>query len=270
MSQPLTALEKALVVLEAAASHPTFSEITAETGLAKATVHRILSTLVERQFLVLTPHGRYLPGPRFLALTGVAFQEIDITALVEPLAINLADKMQCTVHVGTRVGDEIVYIVRADSNKPYQMPSRVGATTPLHSSGIGKAVLAQLPDDEIKRIVSRVGLRRLTARTITRQSDLMGEIRTIRRDGFAHDREENVPGVICIAASITDYTRRAQHAVSITSLSLEHTEEELEAMVPDLLDTAQAMTAAIGGSPASIPLASSIRHTVRNHHDNRE
>lgn len=254
----LTALEKALVILEAAVDHPTFSEITARTGLAKATVHRNLATFIDRQFLVLTPEGRYMPGPRFLALTGSAFAEVDITALVEPLAMDLAQRMQCTVHVGTRVGDEMLYLVRADSDKPYRMPSRVGATTPMHSSGIGKAVLAQLSDEEIKRVVSRVGLRRLTARTITRQADLMREIQQIRSLGYSHDREENVPGVICIAAAVNDYTHSSSYAVSITSLSLEHTEEELERMAPDLLATADAMTAAIGGSADSIPMAVSL------------
>ena len=138
MSQSLSALEKALAVLESTASHPTFSEIVASTGLAKATVHRIISTLIEREFLTLAEDGRYLPGARFLSLAGTAFQEVTVPPLVKKVASDLADQMECTVHVGAHVGDQIVYIVRADSNKPYVMPSRVGATIPMHCTAIGK------------------------------------------------------------------------------------------------------------------------------------
>lgn len=255
MTSSLTAIEKTLVVLDAAVNNPTFSEITARTGLAKATVHRILGTLIDRQFLVMSNEGHYLPGPRFLALAGAAFAEVDITALVSPLASELAQRMQCTVHVGARIGDEVVYLVRADSDKPYRMPSRVGATIPLHTSAIGKAILAKGPEEEVRSAAARAGLRRLTARTITTVEELLTEITHVKRCGYALDLEENVPGVVCIGTAFDDYTKGVNYGVSISTLALEHSEDDLAAMAPDLLETARLMSEAIGGF-TELPISS--------------
>ncbi|PFG20641.1 IclR family transcriptional regulator [Serinibacter salmoneus] len=249
----LTAGEKTLVVLEKAIEHRRFTDIVAATGLAKATVHRILGTLVERGFLAPTPEGDYLPGPRFLSLTGRAFEEIDIARLVEPLAADLASQVHCTVHVGARVGDEVVYLVRADSDKPYRMPSRVGATIPMNTSGIGKSILAQVEDSEVMLYASRAGLVRRTARTLSTVEDLLAELHDVRREGFSFDREENVPGVVCIAAPIWDHTGRCMYGLSISTLALEHDEDQLRAMAPELLTTAAAMSAVLGGAAPSHP-----------------
>jgi len=244
----LSASEKTLIVLEAAMTHDRFSEIVAATGLPKATVHRILATLVDHEFVVVSDGG-YVPGPRVLSLAGQAFERIDISRLVRPYIDELVERVHCTVHVGTRSGDEMVYLVRTDSDKPYRMPSRVGASVPLHTSAIGKSILAEADDDTIERLVARAGLPQRTARSIVTIEHLRRELADVRERGFAFDREENVPGVVCIGAPIRDHTGHTNYGLSISSLALEHTEEQLIAMSDDLLRTAAAVTRALGGSP---------------------
>jgi DNA-binding IclR family transcriptional regulator len=248
MSEATTASEKTLMVLEAAMTHDRFSEIVAAVDLPKATVHRILATLVERDFVRVTSGGVHVPGPRILALAGIAFDRIDVSSVVQPYVDDLVRRVQCTVHVGVRSGDEVIYLVRTDSDKPYRMPSRVGAAIPLHSSAIGKTILAQLDDDAIVRFVNRAGLERRTARTLTTLEALQAEIAEIRRDGYAFDREENVPGVVCIGAPIRDHTGHCNYGLSISTLALEHTEDQLVAMSDDLLKTASDITHALGGA----------------------
>jgi hypothetical protein len=143
------ASEKTLLVLEAALTHSRFSKVVEATGLAKATTHRILGTLLEHGFVALAADGSYLPGPKILSLAGRALERIDISAIAQPFVDDLVAKVHCTVHVGVVNGDEIVYLIRSDSDKPYRMPSRVGNAIPLHSSGIGKAVLSGYTDDSI-------------------------------------------------------------------------------------------------------------------------
>lgn len=247
MSQSLSALEKALTVLESTVSRPTFSEIVASTGLAKATVHRIIVTLMEREFLTLTEDGHYLPGARFLSLAGTAFQDVNVPPLVKVVAKDLADRMNCTVHVGAHVGDQVVYIVRADPDKPYIMPSRVGATIPMHCSAMGKSILALLPEEKVSRTVSRTGLPRLTANTITDETKFRKELDDVRQCGYALDRQENVPGVICIGTAFSDYTNRPRFAVSLSTLSLEFSENDLLGMVPQLHEAAEKMSSLLGG-----------------------
>jgi len=243
------ASEKTLLVLEAALRHPRFTDVVEATGLAKATTHRILSTLVERGFVVVTPDGLYQPGPQILSLAGQALQRLDISAIAEPFIGELVDRVHCTAHVGVANGDEIVYLVRTDSDKPYQMPSRVGHAIPMHSSGIGKVVLAAHGDDEIERFVARSGLPQRTERTITQLSALREELARVRERGYAFDLEENVPGIVCVAAPVRDHTGTVKYGVSISTLAVECSPEQLAAYAPAVVETAGQISAALGHTP---------------------
>ena len=241
-----SASEKTLLVLEAALDHPRFSDVVEATGLAKATTHRILTTLADSGFITVSQDGTYLPGPKILSLAGRALRRIDISAIAQPFVDDLVDVVHCTVHVGVVNGDEIVYLIRADSDKPYQMPSRVGHAIPLHTSGIGKAILSDFTDDGLERLVARAGLPRRTDHTITTLERLRAEIEDVRRLGYALDREENVPGVACVAAPIRDHTGTARYGLSISTLTLEHTLEQVEAMSGLAIETADKISAALG------------------------
>ena len=96
-SATTSASEKTLLVLEAALSHSRFTEVVETTGLAKATTHRILGTLVDRQFVTLDTDGNYLPGPKILSLASMALQRIDISAIARPFVDELVAKSHCTV-----------------------------------------------------------------------------------------------------------------------------------------------------------------------------
>jgi DNA-binding IclR family transcriptional regulator len=240
------ASEKTLLVLEAALTHSRFTAVVEATGLAKATTHRILGTLVDRQFVTVDCDGSYLPGPKILSLAGRALQRIDISAIARPFIDALVTRSHCTIHLGAVNGDEIIYLVRADSDKPYVMPSRVGLAVPLHSTGIGKVVLSGYTDDELERFVARAGLQPRTEHTITTLEGLRTEIATVRRLGYALDREENVPGLGCVAAPIQDHTGTVKYGVSISTLTLEHTFDQIEAMASMAIETANQISAALG------------------------
>ena len=241
-----TASEKTLLVLEAALTHSRFTAVVDATGLAKATTHRILSTLVDRQFVTVDADGNYLPGPKILALAGRALQHIDISAIAKPFIDALVERSQCTIHLGVVNGDEIIYLVRADSDKPYVMPSRVGLAIPMHSTGIGKVVLSGYTDDQLERFVAHAGLRPRTKHTITTLAGLRSEISDVRRLGYAVDREENVPGLGCVAAPIRDLTGTVKYGISISTLLLEHSIEQIEAMSSMAIETADEISAALG------------------------
>ena len=241
-----SASEKTLLVLEAALTHARFTDVVEATGLAKATAHRIIGTLVERQFVSLADDGSYLPGPKSLSLAARALQRIDISAIARPYVEALVARSGCTIHLGAVNGDEIIYLIRADSDKPYQMPSRVGLAVPLHSTGIGKTVLADYTDDQLERFVARVGLPRRTEHTLTTPHALRAEIADVRAHGYALDRQENVPGLACVAAPIRDHTGTVKYGVSISTLLLEHTLVQIEAMAPMAMETANQISAALG------------------------
>ncbi len=244
-SSPSTS-EKTLIVLEAALEHARFSEVVAATGFPKATVHRLISTLVDRQFVTIDAHGNYLPGPSILALAGRALERIDISSIAQPFVDHLVDTIHCTVHMGAISGDSVIYILRMDSDKPYQMPSRVGLSVPLHTTGIGKAILATYDDETVERMLKRAGMVQLTDATITNVQDFRRELEDVRRRGTARDRGENVPGIACIAAPVHDHTGVVRYGLSISTLSIEHSDEQVEAMSGSLLASAAAISEALG------------------------
>ncbi len=254
-----SASEKTLLVLEAALTHPRFTEVVDATGLAKATTHRILATLIARGFIALAADGSYLPGPKILSLAGRALLRIDISAIAQPFVDDLVPRVQCTVHVGVANGDEVVYLIRSDSDKPYQMPSRVGLAIPMHSSGIGKVILSGYTDDGLERFVARAGLPYRTPHTITTLEGLRAEVQDVRRLGYALDREENVPGVGCVAAPIRDHTGRITYGISISTLTLEHTFEQLSSMAALAIETADNISTALGHATPPPPQSISTK-----------
>ena len=242
----VNASEKTLLVLEAALTHSRFTAIVEATGLAKATTHRILATLVDRDFVSVAADGSYLPGPKILSFAGDALQRVDISAVAQPFVDELVANVHCTIHVGVVNGDEIIYLIRTDSDKPYRMPSRVGLAIPMHSSGIGKVVLGGYSDDGLERFVARAGLPSRTEHSISTIDELRAEIATVRTRGYALDREENVPGVVCVAAPIRDHTGTIKYGLSISSIALEHTIEQMEAMAGLAVETADRISYALG------------------------
>lgn len=244
-----SASEKTLLVLSAVLTHPRFTDVVEATGLAKATVHRILSTLVDRGYVAVGRDGQYLPGPTVLSLAGRALQQIDISAIAQPIVDELVARVQCTVHVGVANADEIIYLIRADSDKPYRMPSRVGLAIPMHSSGIGKVVLSGFTDEGLAHYATRTGLAPRTEHTITDLETLRRAVATVRERGFAEDDEENVPGVRCVAAPVRDHTGTIKYGLSISTLKLEHTAEQVAAMAPYATEAADKISAALGYTP---------------------
>lgn len=221
----------------------------AATGLAKATVHRIVATLVDHGFVALDPDGHYLPGPAILGLAGSALKRVDISAIAQPFVDELVAETRCTIHLGVANGDEIVYLIRSDSDKPYQMPSRVGHAIPMHSSGIGKSVLSGYTPEEVRRFAARTGLPRRTEHTLTTAESLLADLEEVRTLGYSMDREENVDGVVCIAAPVRDHTGTIRYGVSVSTLALEYTPAELVAFAPAVTRTAARISAALGAAP---------------------
>ncbi len=237
------AFEKALRVLEAVAAPGgphRLAEITSQAGLAKSTTHRLAGLLSAQGYLVALPGGRYHVGP---ALRAFAAQ---VTADTADGALPRLRDLQAvagghTVHLALRTGDHAVYVYKVDADRPYQMASRVGMQIPLHSSAIGKAILAQLPSEEVDQIVERVGLPRRTPRTITDRGQLHAELALVRQRGYAMDDEENEESIRCVGVPLTDHDGRALGGISISTVIFVTPAQELVGYVPALSAAARSI-----------------------------
>lgn len=236
-------------VLEAALTNERFADIAEQTGLTKTTVHRILSTLLNQDFISGDAKLGYHPGPRFLKLAGHALGSVDISSLAQPFVDALVADVDCTVHVGVAAGDEMVYVIRTDSSKPYRMRSRVGLSLPMHSSGMGKVVLSGWLDEEIVHLAQRTGLPARTGATITDVDGLLEDIRETRVRGYALDLGENEDGTVCVSAPIYDHTNRVTHGLSVSSIALEHPGRSIESLAPAAVATARKISRQMGADP---------------------
>lgn len=245
-ARPSSAIDKALWVLEALAEHESVTKIAAETGLPKSTTHRILQSLAEHGFARPDGGGGYLPGPKILTLAGRMLNRFDPVRQASPVLQRLHDQTGYTVHLAVLNGDEAVYAAKLEGRKPYQMPSRVGMSLWLHTSAIGKAMLAAMPDDVVKGISGRTGLTRRTPATITTQAQLLRHLAVIRQHGFAIDDEENEAGIRCVGAAVFDHTGHVVAGVSISTLTHELSVADAEELGPLVLGTAREVSQTLG------------------------
>ncbi|MFC7674421.1 IclR family transcriptional regulator [Mycolicibacterium sp. GCM10028919] len=245
---PVNAVEKVLAVLEALAEHRRLTDLARTTGLPKSTVHRILQTMVDRGFAAFDEDNGYSPGPRMVGLSGRTIGEFGASLGAEPVLRRLQERFSATVHMAVLTGDEAVYVRKLEGNKPYRMVSRVGMAIPLHCTGIGKALLAGMPEEEVAALVQRTGLPRRTPRTLTTLDALLADLKATRERGWARDMEENEEGIVCAGAAIRDHSGRMSAAISVSQLRSDPTAIDLSVLGPELAAAAVEVSTGLGTS----------------------
>jgi IclR family transcriptional regulator, acetate operon repressor len=245
-------IDKALMVLEALAEHRRVTDIAAGTGLPKSTVHRILQSLVGWGFARADGTGGYAPGPRILTLAGKVMSRFDPAQHADSALQSLRDRTGFTVHFAILSGDEAVYVQKLEGLRPYQMASRVGMSMLLHSTSIGKAILAQLRDGEVTAILARTGLEGRTPHTITDAGMLLSHLAEIRRRGYSVDDEENEGGIRCVGAPVFDHTGAVMGGISVSGLAFEIAADDT-ALGTQVRTAARDVSLALGAPPDRVP-----------------
>src|SRR3954471_11864874 len=244
------AVERTLSVLEALGSPRPLAEIAERTGLPKPTVHRILQVLVARGFARDAEDGVYAAGPRVLTAAGEALAELDLARLARPTLTALQRSVGGTVHLALRNGDEAVYVEKIESREPYRMAARSGLPLRLHSTAIGKAILAFLPEPELVDVLARISLERQTPSTFVTEETLRAELARVRSRGYAIDDEENEEGVRCVAAPLVDHQGRVAGGVSASALVYVRTLAEARRIAPEVVRAAAELSAQLGARAA--------------------
>jgi IclR family acetate operon transcriptional repressor len=176
------------------------AEIAAATGLPMATAHRLLRTLVERGYLRQLPDRSYALGFRLVPLGAAA--NVLVGGHVEGVLRELVDELGETANVAVLSGHQAEYVAQVPSRYAMRMFTEVGRRVDLHSTGVGKALLARLDAADAAAVARRHGLRRHTEHTIVTEIALRAELDRVRADGFAIDDEEQEIGVRCVAAAV--------------------------------------------------------------------
>lgn len=140
-----------------------------------------------------------------------------------------------------------MFVNRIDGAGTVRFHTALGVRELPHTSAAGKAIISWLPADEVQQIVQQTGLAKRTPHTISDLATLLHDLELTRARGYALDDEEDVEGVLCVAAPFFDHAGQSAGAVSVTGLKTDMAEARIEAVVSHLIEAASTITQRLGG-----------------------
>ena len=208
MGQPsgpggVQSLHRALDVLEVLAARGgqlAIGEIATGAGLPVPTTHRLLRTLVERGYVHQSPDRRYALGARLVPLGTLAGSLVGVDA--EAVLSRLVDALGETANLAMLSGSRAQYVAQVPGRHTMRMFTEVGRLVDLHSTGVGKALLARLDDARALDHVRRIGLAGRTDHTLVTEQSLLADLALVRERGYALDEQEQEIGVRCVAVAV--------------------------------------------------------------------
>lgn len=234
---------KALDVLDmvASAGRPQrFSDLVPASPYPKATLYRLLKSLVHQGMLACDPEtGAYSPGLRLVRLAHAAWAQSSLAPIARPFVDALSAATGETIHLAQLEQGQVLYVDKRNAARPVEMFAQAGKVGPAYCTGVGKAMLAWLDPAALDAALLRQSFHRFTDTTLTTRAALTAELAAIRARGFAFDREEHEPGIICVAAPILTQAGRVIGALSVTSTTARMTVDEMaDRLAPAIRDTA--------------------------------
>lgn len=220
VNQAVKSAERALEVIEALTQAPrglTFTELCGELGLPKSSAHGLLATMVAHGFLQVDDvTRRYMLGIRVWEAGQAYLATADLERVARPAMETIRDELNEIVQLAILDGTENVYVAKVDPDQALTLASRVGARIPAHTTALGKALLAGLDDAELRRRYDGQTFTRFTDTTIGSADELVTELTSVRRNGYAIDRGEYTPGVFCVGVPVHDHTGAVRAGMSVS------------------------------------------------------
>ena len=223
----------------------TLSEVSRLSEVPKPTAHRLINVLLEYGMVRSGPEGKYLAGPQCLVLGNLFLNGLELRQEAQDLMRKLARDTLETCHLGIKEGTQIVYIEKVESPHAVRMYSRVGATNPVHSTALGRAILAYCGEDDVEAVISS-GLERRTPNTITEPEHFRANLAEVKRRGFAVDDIENEEGIRCVAAPVFDHKGGVIAGISISGPEQRVTAERLNELGTKVAGSAFALSERLG------------------------
>jgi len=259
----IQSVDRALALLEAlaeAGGEAALTELSRRTSLNVSTCHHLLSTLVNWGYVAKVPGRRsYALGARVLYLGQACLRQVDLPRRAQHHIDRINAVTGETVHLAVLQSDNIVTLVKRDSRHAVRVETgALGRSDAPHATATGKAMLAWLTEDHIRRILADQKMKRFTENTITDFAAFIEELRHVRRNGYAMDREEFQPGVICIGSAIRDHAGAVVGAISASMPAMRATEEHVALVRNEIIAAVSALNAELG-EPGSQTHASSLK-----------
>ncbi|MEU4670595.1 IclR family transcriptional regulator [Amycolatopsis sp. NPDC023774] len=224
-------LQRAFELLEHLADtggEASLSELATLSGLPMPTIHRLIRTLVDLGYVRQNTNRRYALGARLIRLGENASMQFGSWA--RPLLVELVEEVGETANLAVLERDEVVYVAQVPSKHSMRMFTEVGRRLLPHGTGVGKAMLAQLPADDVAALLARTGMPSYTEHTYTDPEALAAELTRIASQGYALDEAEQELGVRCVAVAVPGMPVPA--AVSVSGPSGRLTADAVASIAP--------------------------------------
>lgn len=250
IENPSTAVERTLLILEAAAQREaglSNAEFSRKLKIPKSSASYILRTLEQHGYLRRDAEsGKYRLGIKVLGLSEAALSGIDVRNVAAPILQHLVDHIHVTTHLAVLDHGEAVYVEKIEAPGFIKMNTWVGRRMAVHSTAVGKALLAYMDAEQRQSIVGDHGLRKFTKYTITNSTKLMKEFDRVRELGYSVDDEENNLGVRCVGAPIFNAQGKIEASIGSTGTVSVVTRDAVPRLAEMVKDAARRISVQIG------------------------
>uniref|UniRef100_A6VWV1 Transcriptional regulator IclR n=1 Tax=Marinomonas sp. (strain MWYL1) TaxID=400668 RepID=A6VWV1_MARMS len=216
-----SSLDKALSLLQEVCMTPVplrFAELVEKTDLPKATAHRTLNSLTDKGLVRFDEATQlYHPGYGLLELAHQAWSKIDVRDIAADQMKRLWDETGETIHLAVLDRGDVIYIDKLESQKSLRLFSAVGKKGPAYCTGVGKAMMAFLNDDQLAAAIKEQRFIKHTDTTLINEDMLRDDLNKIRDSKISLDLEEHEEGIQCAASVILNHQNEPIAALSITA-----------------------------------------------------
>jgi IclR family transcriptional regulator, acetate operon repressor len=251
-STSIQSLDRALDILETLSDlgGMTLSQIATELKQSPSTVYRVLTTLENRQIVeVDQPTQTWQIGPATFRLGSNFLRREGLVERSRPVMRTLMEATGETANLGIERGGLVLFVSQVETFETIRAFFPPGTQAPMHSSGIGKALLGQFNEIRLKRHLRRHDLDKFTAQTITESEHLRTELQTIQSQGFAFDNEERTTGMRCIAAPVIDQYGEAIAGISVSGPINRMSLENIPSVAVKVIQAARELSKQMGATP---------------------
>lgn len=243
--QGILVLHKTLDILETvreSRSGLALADLARALGLPKPTAYRIIATLESRGYIARNPAGHFQMTRKLFDLQQNESDEQVVLRAAQASMVKLVESCRETVNLGVLDAGEVVVISTIESPQSIRMTSKVGNRRYMHSTALGKVLLAGLPEKEVQRLIRIQGLPRLTPRTLVSKQALAIELEQVRRQGYALDNEENEADGRCIGAPIVGPGGKIEAALSISAPVFRMDMARVRGLAGELIDACRTIS----------------------------
>jgi DNA-binding IclR family transcriptional regulator len=248
----------ALAILANSSSDCSLAELCPAMKLHKSTVHRLMMVLEQHRLVVKNPEtGRYRLGLRLYELGSRAIEGLDLRGRARPYLDRLQAEFGETVFFCILDEGQVFYVEKVESQRSVRTACTVGSRAPAYCTAVGKAMLAELSEAEVNKIVRRWGLKPVTPNTIRTASALKVELKAVRSRGYAIDDEEKEEGLRCIGAAVRSHSGKLAAAMSVSGPAFRMSKERVPEIGRALMEAATKLSAELGYQAPSAELVQS-------------